>query len=266
MEELHVVRVERVGHDQQRPLAGRCVPVGQVVVEAVAAVGEARLAQQPAGPAALAAAAEEAERPLAGRGLDRRDRAQQVAPLRVDVVVVRAGAPAPAVARALVARGDDRPGERGRALDRAAAHPEGREAPVLVERAKDPPDAGAHAVGELLLGALVPAPGLDDAADLGHALGERVAVGHRPLRALLEVDDQRDDRACAVRQARAGRRRTVAVQVPGGECGRGHRSRMPQRPRRVESGSRHRDARASPAPWHTRAPRAPRARTSRRPP
>ena len=95
--------------------------------------------QQFAGPGALAAAAEEADRALAGRRLDRRAGAQQRRLLRLARREIGMRPPDPAMVRRLVPRGDAGPRQVRRALHRAAAHEPGDLHAVPVESLEEAP-------------------------------------------------------------------------------------------------------------------------------
>ncbi len=220
--EAHVVAIERVGHDQVRHggavAALDACPERQVVAVVVAVVLEAAdVAQQPPRVGAVAPGVP-AGRRLAGERSDRLDAGQHVSVLRgfVDLLVVD---PAPAVARDLVARFDERARDLGVALQ-GHAHAEYRQRQAAaLELAQDAPHAHARAVFVDRLHAQVAVRVGRRARHLGEELlAAGVAMQHAVLAALLVVEDELQGHAGAPWPLRLRRMRAVADEVARVGC------------------------------------------------
>ncbi len=218
VEELHVIGVERIGHDEQRLCAGS-IPVGQIIVKGIGRVEEATLDQEGAGPGAFRAAAEEADRP--GR------------PAAVMTAMQRSRSAASAsgwCSRHGAASASHGPRPHGRpapgwpagrrALHRAPAAQPGRRHGMVAQGLEDAPEAGARAVGEDLFLPHVAGAGLHHAQHLADALARRIAVADLPLRTLLEVDVEADGepRAVGPGEARPGAAVADEVARPAGSA------------------------------------------------
>ena len=209
MEELHVVGVERIGHDEQAGGVG----VGQVVVEGVRGIEVAALGQQPPRPGAFGAAAEEAARHRAGGRSDGRTCAVEVGGFGLGAIVVGMGAPEPAVAGGLVAIAGKRGQHGGRALRGAAAGKKRRPDVVSAERSRHPPGARSRAIGEDLgLARVGPVVG-DDRHDLTYPLVRRIAVNHLLFGPFLDIDHHGNRKPRAVRPAEVGPGAPVSDEV-----------------------------------------------------
>ena len=129
----------------------------------------------------------------------------------VDLLV---GDPAPAVARDLVAVGQERVDDRRVARERHRDAEDRQRHPALAEEPQDPPHAGARAVLVQRLHRHVPRRKGLRADDLGQeSLRRGIAVQHAVLGAFLVVEDELHGDARAARPARVRRRRAVAREV-----------------------------------------------------
>lgn len=212
VEELHVVAVERIGHDQQASV-GVPIPIGQIVIEAVRGVCEAALRQQAARPDALAAATEEPHGADPGGGGDRLDAAVEIGRLARPVRVVGMRPPAPAMDRHLVAVARDRGGERGQTGHGLPTGEEGRGHPMMLQRIEHPPQTGAHAIGEDLLLADVARARGHDADHLADAFALEIAVPDLTLRAFLEIDDNGNREPAAIGPGQVGPDAPISKQI-----------------------------------------------------
>ena len=89
----------------------------------------------------------------------------------------------------------DSAGQRGNALDRAAAGQERRRDGGGRKSVEDAPKPGPHAVAEDLFLPLVANARRDHADDLADKLRTGIAVADLPFGAFLEIDDHRHRKA-----------------------------------------------------------------------
>ena len=216
--ETHVVRVERVGHDEplqhaavaalDRHVERQVVAVVVGVVFVAAVVGHEPLRVRAVAPGVPA------ERPLALRHLANDLRAGGDVAALLELGHVLVVHPAPAVAGDLVAERDEGGGGLGVALQghRRAEHRERQ--PALLELAQQPPHAGARAVFVDRLHRQMPRFVSLRADDFGEEdFRGRIAMQHAVLGALFVIEHELQRDARAVRPARVRRGAAVADEV-----------------------------------------------------
>ena len=211
--EAHVVGVERVGHDEMRPVH-HPAPERQIVGIIVGVVNEAALpGDQPAGVGAGPAGIP-AERPLAGNpGLDLDGAGHMLALhlLRHAVIVD----PAIAVGADLVAVLQHFFGDVRMPFQRHGDGEDGEREMPLAKQVEDTPDSGAGAVFvDRLHRHVARALERRGADNLGQeGLGGRIAVQDAVFAALLVVQHELDGDPCTAQPMHRRRRAPVADQV-----------------------------------------------------
>ena len=187
--------------------------VGQVVAVPVREVREAAALDDEPPRVRAVAARVPAVGSASGQARDRVDRKRHV--LALDVLVdLLVGNPAPAVARDLVAVGQERVDDRRIARQRHRHAENGQRHPALAEEPQDPPHAGARAVLVQRLHRHVPGGKGLRGDDLGQeGLRRGVPVQHAVLGAFLVVEHELHGHPGAARPVRVRRRRAVAGEV-----------------------------------------------------